>query len=548
MAMASPPRARFIAGTLFAIQVFLLAGCGSGSSGSGPGGVPAEEPPPAEPAVVFPRWSVLEIDLDAAGKYRNPYTEVTITAVLHGPNSIEKRVSGFWAGGNAFKVRFTPTVEGRWRYEVTSTPADAGLTAEGEFTVTAPEAGAHGFLRRDPAYPRSFVHDDGTRAFIWGQTYYEILRNARQGGDWKRAIDGTRAHGMNKVRLLVNPSWDTSTEHYPRSSPFTLGSRDGIAMEHWQALDDVVEYLAQRDLIADLILFLDHHEGFGKKSQDLRYVRYVLARYAAYPNVIWCLTNEWNYTGKDEAFWNEIGILIRREDPWLREGDSLRPLSIHHQTGYTFDFAGTGWPVHAVIQVGVRNDKFEDGDRWGNHGIQVNSAHGIPVVNDEYGYLGEKDVSVGQGLFGGDKHRHTIWGIAAAGGYGSAGDIRKFDDGTPVFSANWQDAPEYGDIARLVGFWTERGIEYWSMSSRNDLVAAGDRVYVLAREGKEYVIYSAAGGTFALRLATGRYQATRFDPRTGATARFPDVSGDPSRSFPLPEGDDWVVHLRKTGN
>jgi uncharacterized protein DUF5060/uncharacterized protein DUF4038 len=549
------------------VTLFTAVGCGSGSSGSSGAPGPAEAPAEA-PAVVFPRWSVIEVELVAAGKYRNPFTDVQVTATLRGPGGLVKTVPGFWAGKNEFRVRFTPTEEGEWSYEVKSSPADHGLAVRGDFIAVRPDGDEHGFLRRDPAHPRSFVHDDGTHVFLWGQTYYEIIRNARMGSDWKRAIEGTRSHGMNKVRLLVNPSWDTDTDIYPKSSPFSATTRDSITLPHWEALDEVVEHLARKGMIADLILFLDHKDGFGTRTQDLRYVRYVLARYAAYPNVIWCLTNEWHYTGKDRSYWNEVGDLVRREDPWIEDGEAFRPLSIHHKTGYRFEFGHAGWPIHAVIQVGVRNAKFQEGDRWGNDGILINSGLGMPVVNDEYGYLGERDASARTGvdadtpidetrpggenlqtapLLSREKHRNIIWGIATAGGYGSAGDHREYSDGTPIFSANWHDDPGYADIARLIDFWTRRGIQYWRMSSRNDLVVSGDRVYVLALVGKEYVIYSAQGGDFTLQLAAGRYSATRFDPKTGATAPFLDISGGGPRAFLLPDGEDWIVHVKKTG-
>jgi hypothetical protein len=549
---------RTLAWNILSLAMLLQAGCGSGSSGSpasspptSPGQTPdSKEPQEPGPTARVQRWSVVEVSLRAAEKYSNPFTQVEVTATLRGPRGIVKTVPGFWAGKNEFRVRMTPTEEGDWSYEVRSDPADSGLEARGGFRATRAAASEHGFVRRDPANPRGFIHDDGTRVFIWGQTYYEILKNARAGSNWKRAIEGTRAYRMNKVRLLVNPSWDKHTAIYPKSSPFAAGNRDNLALTHWDVLDDVVEHLARSGMIADLILFLDHEDGFGTRAQDLRYVRYVIARYAAYPNVVWCLTNEWHFTGKSKGYWNEIGALVSREDPWMRKGDAIRLLSIHHKTGFNFDFGQEAWPSHAVVQVGVRNAKFDDGDRWGNESILLNTRFGMPVINDEYGYLNEKDFSLtSRPKLSRTKHRNIIWGIAAAGGYGSAGDLGVYSDGaSPIFSSNWHDDPAYGDISRLVAFWTTRKIEYWRMSSRNDLVASGSRVYVLARPGKEYVVYSAAGGPFELELAAGRYDATRFDPRTGATAPFPDVSGGGPRTFSLPEDNDWVVHLKKIGN
>jgi hypothetical protein len=336
--------------------------------------------------------------------------------------------------------------------------------------------------------------------------------------------------------------------------------RDRLDLEHWKALDEVVEYMNDAGMIADLILFLDHPRAFGTEGEDQRYVRYTVSRYAAYPNVTWCLTNEWNYTKRSNAYWNRIGRIVRSEDPWIENGEKLRPLSIHQETREDFQYFDTDWPVHAIVQVGVRNGVHRNGDAWGNRSILRNHGRGLPVVNDEYGYMGEPDKSepktndrvhldawprvAGWPGYSRTKHRNTIWGIAIAGGYGTAGDARDYEDGIPFFVANWHNRPEYDDIAELVRFWTRRSIPYWRMEPANDLVE-GRRVYARAEEGEEYVVYGAVGGTVRLKLAAGRYMATIVNPRTGAETPQPRVDGGATRTFQFPSTEDWVLHVRK---
>nr|MBA2304046.1 DUF5060 domain-containing protein [Acidobacteriota bacterium] len=93
-----------------------------------------------------PQWSVHEITLTAVESHKNPYTDVTVTATFNGPGGAVKTVKGFWDGGQAFKVRFTPDQIGAWTYSIAASPADAGLIASGTITATAPVAGNHGFL------------------------------------------------------------------------------------------------------------------------------------------------------------------------------------------------------------------------------------------------------------------------------------------------------------------------------------------------------------------------------------------------------------------
>ena len=63
-------------------------------------------------AATVPCWSVHEIALTATGKYANAYTDVEVTAAFTGPDGAVKTVRGFWDGGENFKVRLTPTVQG----------------------------------------------------------------------------------------------------------------------------------------------------------------------------------------------------------------------------------------------------------------------------------------------------------------------------------------------------------------------------------------------------------------------------------------------------
>jgi hypothetical protein len=498
--------------------------------------------PVPEKAVAL--YSVFEMTLTASESLANPYKDNTdVTATFMGPGGIKQTVQGFWDGARTFKVRFTPTLQGTWTYSTRSInrPQDAGLSTSGTLVSVAAQAGNHGFLRQDPDNPSSFVFDDGTRYFMFGQTYYEIVLNALAGDKWKEAVNQSQAHGINKIRLLVYPWDNVQAQPYPYVEPFLGGNHDALNLAYWQKLDEVVQYLNSRGMLADLILFADSDTVFGTLNQDQRYLRYILSRYSAYPNVIWCLTNEWEYTGKSKSYWNSMGQIVREQDPWmLNKAKFLRPLSIHQQTRVDFQYLGSSWPTHIIIQYGIRNGKFSNGDAWGNYGIVYNLGHRMPVVNDEYGYIGELDAT---------QSRNAIWGIATAGGYGSVGDLRKYNDGpngelgVVYKTANWHDAAEYDDIKRLVDFWTRRSIQYWEMTVQNSRITFGTRTYALGNPGQEYVVYAAAGGAFSLDLPTGDYRVVRYNPRDGSETPLAPFSGG-RKLFTMPDDKDWVVYIR----
>lgn len=520
------------------------------------------------------RFGLHEMSFEAENEYSNPYLDVAVRSTFTGPNGQTMVVPGFWDGGKTFKVRFTPTSAGLWNYSVNSQPIDDGLCAKGDLQVSMPKTGKHGFLRRDTEFPTSFIHDDGTRRFMWGTTMYHLLLNASAGQRWKEAIDGATRHGINKVRFSLAPSdADGRSGGYKDTKPFLDEARQRLNLDHWRTADHVIGYLNDHNCQADVILFWRMHEkeiSQEKREADERYLRYALARYAAFPNVIWCMVNEWNYSSVPREYWNDLGRLVRSEDPWSRNGGVLRAHSIHQQTRPDWNFADQEWPSHAILQLGVRNrgasvrigdewkaapigaKRFTFGDDWGNHSIVRNWIGTYPIVNDEYGYIGELfDDSAGGSKrknrpvrFTRDKHRRTMWGIAVGGGYGSTGNKNDYGrDGKPYFSANWHETPEHGDVARLIDFFTVGGIEYWKMSPDNDLVG-GERVYALVEPARQYVVYVAAGGEFSLKLGDGTYTASRLDPATGNTLTLGQVDGG-EQSFTTPIGHDWVVWCRR---
>lgn len=507
-------------------------------------------------------WSVYEIELHTKHHYENPFLQAKVSATFTGPGKVKKTVKGFWNGGDTFCIRFTPMIPGKWRYRTSS--KDPGLNNKtGYFICTKTNKEVCGFRRRDKDHPYHFIYDDGTHYFLFGTTYYAIISNVKGHGSWKEAIDGIHKIGINKVRFKTCfIHGDKHGAHYPSSSPYGE-THDQLNINHFRLIDTIVQDLLQKGITADLILFSSGSQNFGTLQQDERYVRYMIHRYAAYPNVIWCLSNEWNYTGKDKDYWNRLGMIIRKEDPWMNNKGNLRMLSTHQQTRIDFQFFDAAWPTFACIQYGVRNKgykktdknewkpsggtKYHHGDAWGNAGILFNWGHDMPVVNDEYGYAGEPDdESAGDNItLTRKKHRQIMWGIYMAGGYGSTGDkyFYKNPPGRPYFSADWHYIAEYGDIKNLIDFFKK--IPYWEMSSQNDLVQSGNRIYVLAKPGDEYVIYAANGGSFSLDLPSGNFIARLYDPRTGNEEFLKKVTGLKESSFITPENKDWVIDLKK---
>ncbi|MFZ7127501.1 MAG: DUF5060 domain-containing protein [Desulfobacterales bacterium] len=523
--------------------------------------------------IVVSKWDVAEIALTSERHYANPYLNVEVNSVFSHAEKGRIHVRGFWDGGKAFKVRFTPPNSGIWTFSISSIPLDPGLVRKGTVLVGNASEDHRGFLRRDDRYTRSFVFDDGTRYLMVGQTYYSIIRKAWDDPGWFESIENSTRYGFNKFRILAWP-WNGKGS-LPRPSPFFDNDHDRINVAYFQKLDDIVERIRSKKAIVDLILWKDHpEEAHGTIDQDFAFVEYLISRYAAYPNVIWTLANEWEYSGYGpgkEWYWEKMGQYVRAADPWFADAERLRPLSIHQQTYHSFKWSSSNWPVHAIIQVGVWNGnhqppRFANGDEWGNYGIVQNFPLGIPVVNDEFGYFGQSAAIDGIATVIDRGHlRLAMWGIYTAGGYGSLGDatggqsllgraksfyrtVRGWREQPvlrPWLTGAWHYIPAYEDVKILVDFFTTSGISYWKMESRNDLVRSGGRVYVLADAGHEYVVYSAIGAPFQLDLPEEDWTFYWLDPSSGDRTKSGIIRGGKADPWVPPFSGDAVLHISK---
>jgi hypothetical protein len=583
------------------------------------------------------RWSQCEITLETANRYPYPYRDVSVTATFSGPggplvvhgflyetfdlNPVANRIKG------RFKVRFSPPQTGTWTY--TTTSSDTGLVVTTPTDIspscTAPgPGGAHGFLRTDPSNPYSFVWDDTTRFFMWGQTYYQAVNNARYETSatpaWKTAVDNTNVRKMNKVRVLIapwNPYWDPATSAQTETQPFCRQppasnptqptsclqvtangqlDHDQLDFDHWKALDAVVQYLYDKGMVAEIVIFRDGTSNvvgpislFGTLDQDKTFLDHAIARYGAYPNVIWSLTNEWQSAKNDSSYWNTIGDCVRSgcttsggravgPDPWVIQGTFKRPLTIHPASasnqGHCFSFYGQTWPAHASLQEHKSNSTCTgfQGDVMGYNSIAANrqsvagtctptSGKSLPVSNDEYGYLGLAFTTAGCVPQTRDEHRNVMWGIATAGGYGTAGDIRcdcpdsfgrclssSLCSVPPIQSTLWRSGNEWIDVQRIIEFFTTRSIPYWTMAGQ-DVYPDSDRVHTLADSGKNNLVsYFAANASVTLGLPTGTYKTVWYNPRTNVDNTLTCTvvtSSQPSFSPPDTSGD-WVLWLRKS--
>ncbi len=499
------------------------------------------------------------------------------SATFTGPVNEKITLPGFWAGDNQWKIRFAPTHLGSWTWiTASSNPELDGLTG----SVVSVPSGNKGFIEASDQNPYTFKYSDGTPYYMWGNTGYLLLMQALEGPgvafeytnpddpsithtmttqDWHEFVDKSQEFGMNKIRFLVtmwNWGYDFGTRWFPWEN-CTVANPQFAAFNqaYWEKLDEMVQYMQDQGMVAELIIFPDYANWasddpgmyYMTPADEQLYMKFAAARYSAYSNVIWSMANEYfyneraRYGGRVPDQWGrDVGGYMAGIDPYRIYG---RLLSIHNRTKMTFNFMNDAWPTHFVVQVGPRitpRPTYQNHPSlWGNDSILKNWGYNKPVANDEYGYCDNIDVSRAAA-------REAAWGVAIGGGYGTYGEWNtdlSWDPwamNTGSLLGFWNDDPSQGDLKVLLDFM--QGIDYVSMSPNNALITAKPTVvyaYMLANQGKEYVMYAAegSGGSFTLTLKKGIYDAWWYNTTTGQVVqtepRF-HIKNDSASCYPVP--------------
>jgi hypothetical protein len=295
------------------------------------------------PAETVERWGVFELSLNGPAS-GNPFLDVRLSAQFRFRNrTIE--VDGFYDGGGVYRVRFMPDEVGEWSYRTASNVA-ALNGKSGAVTVEAPSARNHGPVR--VRYTSHFGYEDGTPYFPIGTTAYAWNHQ----GDRleEQTLETLRTAPFNKMRMCVFPKNYDYNKNEPVYYPFPRenGANDYAHFDpaFFRHLEKRVLDLEAMGIEADLILFHPYDRwGYANMPAEVndRYLRYVVARLAAYRNVWWSLANEWDLVKtKNVGDWDRFFRIVQESDPYQH----LR--SIHHSV-VMYDHAKP-WVTHVSIQ------------------------------------------------------------------------------------------------------------------------------------------------------------------------------------------------------
>ncbi len=497
----------------------------------------------------------IEITVRSGPSASNPFVVFALTGTLQAPDGRAVAVDGFCDApdGSIHRIRFLATRPGAYSYKLRFDNGRESGTYSGTFT--ARESRRKGLLAVDPEHPFHFIWSGTGERFFWnGLTTYALL-------GWKdeayigQIIDRAAKYKVNHLRVtLEGPRVEDAGRWYEPVKPserfqFLFGpwvaGDPGNAHEpkwdvtrydtaHFRHAEAAIRTAREKDVTISVIFYLDGSDKaadpFGKAGMfgedEKRYYRYVNARLAAYSNVTWDITNEWQLFR--DAWW------VERMGSHLKSIDPYKHLTSTHGRG-DFPWAVSQWPDFALYQI------------WDEHGgygpmlklrkAQLATGHPFPQVNEEYGYEDHYPGKWGEGrkppARNADSRRRLAWDIAMAGCYQTTGEkaSRNGNGLSPATPGGWINGGFDDSMHMLEGYRKMveffEAIPYWRLEPvPADLTRAG-AARVLAEPGVRYVVYLPQGGRGAVYLAPGSYRARRYDPRTGVwTAIDAPAAGD----------------------
>jgi len=517
--------------TTYLLPFVLAVSCFSGNVAS------------AADAPAVPCWQPHDFSFTATARAANPFM-VEFSATVTGPDGKTFALPGFFDGDSTWKIRVAPTTEGQWSL-VTQSELPELNGRKAAFTgVKNANPKNHGVLRVDKEHPHHFIFADGTRFFMQPYEYdwlWALDMDKPGVPTIEKTLDLIASHGFNHVIVnsyAYDTKWrkgKTGADDYGPPAMFPwAGSNDApdhsrMNLAYWQHYDRMMTALMDRSMQAHMLIKV-YNKGveWPKKNsaEEQLFFRWLMARYAAYPNLIWDFSKE-AHNEKDLAYKQGRLQYLRDTDPY------------HHLiTVHDDDIANDSGDYDRLTD-------FRTDQQHSKHHetiLRQRERRAWPVANVESDYEcgpgGVKDKTFGQAKMP-EQAVRTLWEIAMAGGYaGYYYTYTAWDVIRPL------DVPQgYTYMKHFGEFW--RATDYWLLQPSDKLVSTG---WCLANPGKEYVAYQNQPEPFTLEISggAGKLAGEWFNPFTGKTTEAGSFGdGKASLTPPASWGDAPVVlHLK----
>ena len=186
------------------------------------------------------RWGLFEAAVNGPSE-GNPFVEHHIEGTFTGRQE-SVRVDGFYDGDGVYRVRFMPSFEGEYSYQIEGDFLSEPV--KGTLTVIPPSEGNHGPVRVAKQY--HFAYEDGTPYYCVGTTCY--VWNHQSDELIEETLKSLEEAGFNKLRFCVLPKHFDYNLHEPMSYPYVGTPMDSSVLTE----DNYYDYSGDRAAIISI--------------------------------------------------------------------------------------------------------------------------------------------------------------------------------------------------------------------------------------------------------------------------------------------------------
>lgn len=467
------------------------------------------------------------------------------------PDKTRVLVDAFFDGEGQLKARAYCDTLGRWQWKVQS--SDPSFNGQkGTFDVISSEL--PGKLRQHPLDPYQFAWDNGDWFLHIGDTAYRYF--AKTEPNWQAYIDQTEVSGFTKLRTwFCEGRGDVQNLFNPQRTTFNI--------DYWQQIDARLQYALINYPHIQFQLI-----PYGEDTEEIRryaagdalshwIARYAQARFSAYPNVQWCISNDREIVQAPPLEGRQVlASTIDRIALDMYERESWDTLITNHQSrwsGYTFTEAK--WSDITTL---------EDLDQVSGRLIKdYRQKAPKPVIIEEDRYEYYRPPQHPRYFF-----RRFIWSSLLSGGHASYGGLASYEafDGEIKGIYGYQDAVKANKLKGadhfpyVHKFFKESGLTLVGFQPADTLTGNNPTQTKCCRKEGQFLIYLAnpdqqsaekanhrtSAAQLDIQLPEAIYEVRWFNPRNGKWLTGRNVTGHRYRTL-TPGGGDWVLWLNKTG-
>lgn len=516
----------------------------------------------------------------ASGKsYRDPFNEIELDVIVTGPDGEEQRVPAFWAGGNAWRVRYSSPKLGVHRYRsVCSDEGNPDLHGREGSLEVKPYEGDNPLLRHGPLRVstdrRHLEHRDGAPFFWLGDTWWMgLCKRLRWPGGFRALTADRVAKGFTVIQIVAGlypdmPAFDergANEAGFPWEKDYSR-----VVPAYFDMADLRMDWLVHSGLVPCVVGAWGYHIVWLGVETIRKHWRNLIARYGAYP-AVWCLAGEGlmpyylsTQKEKDREFqkkaWTEVAAYVRQCDPYHH------PVTIHPSGNAREQVEDAALLDVAMLHTGHSDRQSAP--------LTVSSAVGafsaqppMPFLNGEVCYEG-----IGEACRQ-EVQRFMFWASVLSGAcghtYGANGiwqiNTREKPYGPSPRGMSWGDTPwedayqlpgsrQLGLAKRLLGRYEWFRFEphpewvepHWSAQNYFAPYAAGIPGEVRVIFLPLYFAHAVVKG-----MEPGRsYRAFLFNPADGSERALGMAAGDEKGDWRLPHPrlpiyQDWVLVLEQ---